>query len=97
MKIRGIVSDLSTISYSLNEISNGLSESVKGTVEINNAVYRVVDLKKEVDLLTERMNRIIAEENSAMNVMKDVAGEIDSGMKNLESEFGRIRGNPICC
>ena len=91
LKIRGIGNDLLVISSSLNEISNGLSELAKGTVEINNAVYHVVDLKKEVDLSTERMNRIIADENSAMNVMKDVVCEIDSSMKNLENEFGRIR------
>lgn len=91
LKIRGIGTDLLTISSSLNEISNGLTELAKGTVEINNAVYHVVELKKEVDLSTERMNNIIAEENSAMNVMKDVVSEIDSSMNHLEDEFDRIR------
>lgn len=90
-KIRGIGTDLLTISASLNEISNGLSELAKGTVEINNAVYHVVDLKKEVDLSTEKMNRIIDEENSAVNVMKDVVSEIDDSMINLENELSHIR------
>lgn len=91
--IKELGQEIVHISSSLSEINQGLMELSQGTGEINKAVYHVLDLKKEVDISTERMSTMIEEENRAMEEVQhaiEVIGNeinaIDSGLNAVQNE-----------
>lgn len=89
--IKAIGREIVSLSSSLSEINQGLMELSQGTGEINKAVYHVVDLKKEVDISTERMSTIINEENKAMEEVKNAIDIIESGINAIDSGLNAVR------
>lgn len=89
--IKVIGQEIVNISSSLTEINQGLMELSQGTGEINRAVYHVVDLKKEVDISTERMSAIIDEENKAMDEVRNAIGIIGDGINAIDSGLNAVR------
>lgn len=89
--IKAIGREIVNISSSLSEINQGLMELSQGTGEINKAVYHVVDLKKEVDISTERMSAIISEENKAMEEVRNAIDIIGSGINAIDSGLNAVR------
>lgn len=90
--IKTIGQEIVNISSSLAEINQGLSELSQGTGEINKAVYHVVDLKKEVDISTEKMSKIIDEEAAAVEDVKHAIGIIANGINAIDSGLEAVRG-----
>lgn len=95
--IKAIGEEIVNISSSLVEINQGLTELSQGTGEINKAVYHVADLKKEVDISTEKMSKIIDEEAAAVedvkraiNVIGNGINAIDSGLNAVHEESNRL-------
>ena len=95
--IKAIGEEIVNISSSLVEINQGLTELSQGTGEINKAVYHVADLKKEVDISTEKMSKIIDEEAAAVedvkraiNVIGNGISAIDSGLNAVHEESNRL-------
>lgn len=89
--IKVIGQEIVNISSSLTEINQGLMELSQGTGEINKAVYHVVDLKKEVDISTERMSTIIDEENKAMDEVRNAIDIIGNGINAIDSGLNAVR------